>query len=88
MKEIQFSQRNRNKTFIDDLDMFLYRVHNNGDFESIKVLSVKDGLNRIPFIRPEIILLKFSVPKINGYEIRLIEKSKDITEVSLIYLNK
>lgn len=86
MKQIKFPQQRRDGTFIDDLNMLLYIVYDNGSFDTIKVPSVQEGLKRIPFIMPDILLIKFTIPKINGYEIRLIEKSKGNEKATLVYV--
>lgn len=86
MNQIKFPQQSRNWAIIENIDMRLYRVYGGGLLETMSVPSVQDGLKQVPFIRPDIVILKFSVPHIVGYKINLVEKTKDSTKVSLVYL--
>lgn len=86
MKQIKFPHQRRNGAFIDDLDMLFYRVYADGNFETINVPSVQDGLNRIPFIMPDVVFIKFTIPRINGYKIKLVEKSINSEQVTLVYV--
>lgn len=88
MNQIKFPQKSRNWAIIEGVDLRLYRILNDGSFYTMDVPSVQDGLKQIPFIKPDIVLLKFSVPQLVGYQINLIEKTKDARKISLIYLEK